>query len=276
MADVRTFTGYEPKDLAENYYLCVKPLFFHRPSITSTYDSGESIATHWIGFGWWSNSCSAGSTTILAGERSNFGPITSLSLVRENSVSSSSQVQKSTGKPVALFSRERKSSPETFSDREDSSFEHQQVQGNNEPLFRFSDPKGATRSFLDEHKDFLFVEAKSEVRKQKCRADFLDSCVRDLQTQLDSDCWEIFGTNQGCEDSRKEQAKLHEEQLSEKEYFEKLRSEVCMKQENWRERTRCVQTNSLLKWIERKSRYDTGAHFTNIGVARKNYMNDSR
>ena len=39
MADVRTFTGYEPKDLAEKDDLCVKPSFFHRPSITLTYDS---------------------------------------------------------------------------------------------------------------------------------------------------------------------------------------------------------------------------------------------
>ena len=45
MADVPPTAGYEPKDLAENDDLCVKPLFFHRPSITSTYDSAESIAT---------------------------------------------------------------------------------------------------------------------------------------------------------------------------------------------------------------------------------------
>ena len=39
--------------------------------------------------------------------------------VRENLVSSSSQVPKSTEKPFALFSSKRKSSQETFSDRED-------------------------------------------------------------------------------------------------------------------------------------------------------------
>ena len=39
------FTGFEPSDLAEKDDLCVKPLFFHRSSITSTYDSAESIAT---------------------------------------------------------------------------------------------------------------------------------------------------------------------------------------------------------------------------------------
>ena len=45
MADVPPTTVSEPKDLAENDDLCVKPWFFHTPSITSTYDSAESIAT---------------------------------------------------------------------------------------------------------------------------------------------------------------------------------------------------------------------------------------
>ena len=43
LADVRTFTSYEPKVLAENVVLRVKPLFFHRPRKTSTCDSAESI-----------------------------------------------------------------------------------------------------------------------------------------------------------------------------------------------------------------------------------------
>ena len=45
MGDVQPTTSYEPKDLAENDDLCVMPLFFHRQSTTSTYDSAESIAT---------------------------------------------------------------------------------------------------------------------------------------------------------------------------------------------------------------------------------------
>ena len=37
---------FEPKDLAEEYnFVQVKPLFFHRPSMTSIYDSAERIAT---------------------------------------------------------------------------------------------------------------------------------------------------------------------------------------------------------------------------------------
>ena len=45
MADVPPTTRYEPRELAENDDSCVKPMFFHRTSVTSTYDSAESIAT---------------------------------------------------------------------------------------------------------------------------------------------------------------------------------------------------------------------------------------
>ena len=57
----------------------------------------------------------------------------------------------------------------------------------------------------------MLAEAKSEVRKQECRADFLDSSVRDLQRRVDSNRLEIYCTNQGNEESRKEQVRLHEE-----------------------------------------------------------------
>ena len=54
----------------------------------------------------------------------------------------------------------------------------------------------------------MFEEAKSEVRKQECRAEFLDSSVRDLQRQLDSHRLEIYCIKQGYEESRNEQARL--------------------------------------------------------------------
>ena len=62
----------------------------------------------------------------------------------------------------------------------------------------------------------MLAEAKSEVRKQECRAHFLDSSVRDFQRQLDSNRLEIYCTNQGHEESRKGQVRLHEE-LAERE-----------------------------------------------------------
>ena len=123
---------------------------------------------------------------------------------RENSVSSSSHfrdntvkpiARESTRKPFALFSNTRKSSQEALSDRGDFSLEHQQGPGNNEPLFRFSDPETSVKSFFEEHKDKYARRGNSEVRKQESRADFLDSSVRDLQRQLDSNHLEILCTN---------------------------------------------------------------------------------
>ena len=83
LAETHSPTGYEPKDLTEeDTSILVKPMFFHRPSMTSTCDSAESIATppSWIGFGWWANTEYAGFTAVLTGERSKCRPITSLSL----------------------------------------------------------------------------------------------------------------------------------------------------------------------------------------------------
>ena len=46
VAESHSPTSYEPKDLtAEDTSLQVEPMFFHRPSVTSTYDPAESIAT---------------------------------------------------------------------------------------------------------------------------------------------------------------------------------------------------------------------------------------
>ena len=45
MAEINTLAGYEPKDLIEVNDTEVSPMFFHRPSMTSTCDSAESIAT---------------------------------------------------------------------------------------------------------------------------------------------------------------------------------------------------------------------------------------
>ena len=109
MADVRTCTGYEPKDLAENDDLCVKPVFFHRPSISWTYDSAENIATPPPDSDLDDEQIRAllASRLYLKGEKQ-------VRTERENLVSSSSEVPKSSEKPVPLFSSKRKSSPETF------------------------------------------------------------------------------------------------------------------------------------------------------------------
>ena len=46
LADLHLPTSYEPEDLAEeDNPVPVKTLIFHRPSMTSTFDCAESIAT---------------------------------------------------------------------------------------------------------------------------------------------------------------------------------------------------------------------------------------
>ena len=144
LADLHSPTGYWPKDLAEeDNPVQVKPLFFHRPRKTSTYDSAESIATPPPESDFDDEQIRAllASSLYLQEREASADRSQVYHSVRENLVSSSSQVPKSTGKPVAMFSSKRKSSQEAFLDREDFSSKHQQVLGNNEPLFRFSDPE---------------------------------------------------------------------------------------------------------------------------------------
>ena len=89
-------------------------------------------------------------------------------------MSSSSQDPISTGRPVALFlSNKNRSNQETFSDGEDCSLRHQQVLGNNEPVFRLSNPENSVKSILEGHRDHLLAEVRSELVKQGYKVEFL-------------------------------------------------------------------------------------------------------
>ena len=52
LAETTSPTGYEPKDSSEDNSIEVKPMFFHKPSMTSTCDSAESIATPLLNRTW--------------------------------------------------------------------------------------------------------------------------------------------------------------------------------------------------------------------------------
>ena len=126
---------------------------------------------------------------------------------RENSVSSSSHFRESAGKLAAMFSHKRKSSQETLSDREGISSGHQPVQGKDETLFRFSDLEEAARLVLEEQRDHPLAEAKSEILKQECKVDTLNTCIREFQRQAHSNRLEMdMYVNYGYEESRREQA----------------------------------------------------------------------
>ena len=101
-----------------------------------------------------------------------------------------------------------KSNQESHSDREGLSLAHR---GENEAPSRLSGSENAARLALEEQRDHPLAEAKSEVLKQECRADFLDCSIRELQRQIHSSRTEIDHTNLVHETSRREKARLHEE-----------------------------------------------------------------
>ena len=99
-------------------------------------------------------------------------------------MSGSSQDPKSTDKLVAVFSSKNRSNQETFSDREDFPFRHQQVFGSNEPFFRFSNPANVAKSLLDGNRDHLLAEAGSELMKQEYKVASLNTCVETVRQDV--------------------------------------------------------------------------------------------
>ena len=208
LAETHSPTGYEPKDLTqEDTSTLVKPMFFHRPSMTSTCDSAESIAT-------------LPPESVLDDQQIRKMLASPLYLqerearrvylrFRENSMLSSSHFRDSAGKPAAVFSHKRKSSQETLSDREGISSGRQPVQGKDEALSRFSGSENGARLALEEQRDHLLAEAKSEVLKQECRADFLDCSFRELNYKFIPIVWRLIIPISDM--THLEETRLHEE-----------------------------------------------------------------
>ena len=116
MAEATSLAGYEPNatDLIEVTNIEVKPMFFQRPSMTSTYDSAESIC----------------------GERSKCRPITSSSLFpRILSVQFISLPRKCRETCRFVLTQKESRVKKYFYDRECMSSGHQPVQGQGERNF---------------------------------------------------------------------------------------------------------------------------------------------
>ena len=130
--------------------------------------------------------------TVFAGERSKCGPITNLSLCKRTLgvkfISSSEEYGETR---CVVFKQKEVESRSIFRQRR---FFLRTSTGsqNTEPLFRFSNPENSFKSFVEEQRDKMHAEAKSEVRKRESTADYLDSSVRDLQRQLDSNRLELY------------------------------------------------------------------------------------
>ena len=67
------------------------------------------------------------------------------------------------------------------------------------------------RIILEREKEQLLAEAKSEILRHKYRADLAENNICELKRQIDSQAMEIGHTRTGYEQSRREQALLHEE-----------------------------------------------------------------
>ena len=242
-------------------------MFFHKPSMTSTCNTSESIAAPPPGSDLDDDQIrNMVASPLYLQERELSADQSRVDhSFRERSVSSSSHLWESAGKLAGWCSRTKESS-----DRERISSGHQTVQGKGESFFKFSDPEEATRTVLEEQRDHQLAEAKSEILKQECKVDTLNTCIRELQRQAHSNRLELDSVNCVYEESRREQARLHEE-LSHRERAHretqirstKGRIEKSSGDAKWR---------ILQKWIARKSGYSVGAHFTNTGVARKNEL----
>ena len=190
LAEHRPFTGYEPRQLAENqdhkHFTEDKqfnPLSSHQPITASTYDSAESIATPPPDSDFDDEQLRAllASPLYLQEREANAERSQAYHSERDNLMSSASHDSIGTGKLVALFSSKHWLNRETFSDREDFPSRHQQVFGSNEPFLRFSIPANSAKSLPDGNRDHLLAEARSELMKQEKKVESLSTCISELQ-----------------------------------------------------------------------------------------------
>ena len=129
---------------------------------------------------------------------------------RENSVTSSSHFRESAGKPVAMFSHKKKvESSDTFRQRRHFLRTSTSSRKRQNFLQVLCSGRSCEISF-EEQRDHQLAEAKSEILKQECKIDTLDTCIREFQRQAHSNRLEVDYVSCGYEESRREQARLHE------------------------------------------------------------------
>ena len=97
----------------------------------------------------------------------------------------------------------RKSSQDKSSDMEGISSGHQTVQGEGETFVRIFKPQETWRLVLEDRREDLFAGAKSEILKQECKVDFLNTSTREFQREAHSSRLEMDNVNCGYEESSK-------------------------------------------------------------------------
>ena len=114
----------------------------------------------------------------------------------------------------------------------------------NETFFSFSDPEEAARLVREEKRDHLLAEAKSEILKQECKVDTLSICIREFQRQAHPNRLEIYCASQGNEESRTEQARLHEDLAQRERVLRDTRIRNIHEVEELTRLRKCELTNS--------------------------------
>ena len=234
-------TGYEPKNLIEVNSMEIKPMFFHKPSMTSTCDTSESIATppSWIGFGWWTNSDYVGFTVLTA----------------ECQVHLTFERRRAQGNPSHCL-HTRESSQGLFSDREDLF------------LWNINRLCGTTNLFSDSliqklRWDHLLKNIRiicSQKQNLKCesrKAERIFSIIllaifRDNLIPID---WKSIVLIIVARNLKENKENFVKNQLIETEFFEKLKSEVFTTWKIWRGLRKCTE-----KWEKITLQYRNSLH----------------
>ena len=73
--------------------------------------------------------------------------------------------------------------------------------------------QNVAKSLLDENRDHLLAEARSELMKQEYKAESLNTCIRELQQQTHAQRLELEDAHFGYAESRREQVRRQEESV---------------------------------------------------------------
>ena len=171
-------TGYEPncliednsEDLNEMTSMEIKPMFFHKPSLTSAYGSPNSEFC-------WRHPCT------YRREKQVLTDHEFITLSKKTQCPVHLTSVKVQGNLPCCSHTKRKSNQDTFSDREGISSGHQTVQGEGETFVRFSEPEKTLTLVLEDQREDLFAAAKCEILKQEWKVDFLNTSTREFQRQ---------------------------------------------------------------------------------------------
>ena len=100
----------------------------------------------------------------------------------------------------------------------------------------------------------------------------INICIREFQRQAQSHRLELDSGNCGCEESRRELARLHEELAQREKHFKIPASDISMKWNNFRRAQEMRIDEFSMYWEKVTLLYRSSLHkFTNTGVG-KNEM----